>query len=88
MWDSTTKRSGSMQTMLNDGIPQDVFFSQALCRCLLQVFIGKLMLDPDSDAPGGVNLKVVQTPVMAAAHEEALLASREQHYFKTVHGKN
>ncbi|XP_019729647.1 cilia- and flagella-associated protein 69 isoform X1 [Hippocampus comes] len=53
-----------------------------------EVFIGKLMVDPDSDARGGVNLKVVQTPVMAAAHEEALLASREQHYFKTVHGKN
>ncbi|KAM9776103.1 cilia- and flagella-associated protein 69 isoform 2-T2 [Syngnathus typhle] len=47
------------------------------------VFIGKLLADTINDARGGVNLKVVQTPVMAAAHEEALRAPREPHYFNT-----
>ncbi|XP_061679220.1 cilia- and flagella-associated protein 69-like isoform X3 [Syngnathoides biaculeatus] len=41
-----------------------------------EVFIGRLKVAAD-----GVNLTVSQTPVTAAAHQEALLAWRQPHYF-------
>ncbi|XP_057683985.1 cilia- and flagella-associated protein 69-like isoform X1 [Corythoichthys intestinalis] len=49
-----------------------------------EVYLGQLMVNAGSQARGGVKLKVVQTPVMAAAHQEAMLAPREPDYFNTT----
>ncbi|XP_077405745.1 cilia- and flagella-associated protein 69 isoform X2 [Vanacampus margaritifer] len=72
------KREKHMETIRTEPTEEDVAQRHE------EVFIGKLMVDTDSDGRGSVNLKVVQTPVMAAAHEEVLLAPREPRYFNTV----
>ncbi|XP_077362222.1 cilia- and flagella-associated protein 69 isoform X2 [Festucalex cinctus] len=72
------KREKHMESIRTEPMEEDV------ARRHEELFIGKLMVDTDSDGRGSVNLKVVQTPVMAAAHEEALRAPREPRYFNTV----
>ncbi|XP_077599358.1 cilia- and flagella-associated protein 69 isoform X2 [Stigmatopora nigra] len=50
-----------------------------------EVYLGRLLVEARSRARGGgVKLKVLQTPVMAAAHLEAMRAPREPDYFDAV----
>ncbi|XP_077447324.1 cilia- and flagella-associated protein 69 isoform X2 [Stigmatopora argus] len=52
-----------------------------------EVYLGRLLVEARSRARGGVKLKVLQTPVMAAAHQEAMRAPREPDYFNAVSAK-